>query len=186
LWLVWFKRNQNQIKEVLFEFIYKVTFCDFPLIKQKTLSIKQNIFLKMPCSRHFHSRSHRTCLRSHRVQLAWWHDPMVNIMLIDERERRNTEYHSLYSRSRQEFWESVAWRYILFYMFFKKNLNSTIHLYEFRINRHYRTRFTGQQCSQKWRNLVKDYNVSKKNKLNFIYIRVILQRFWYLEFLPLS
>jgi len=49
----------------------------------------------------------------------------------------------------------------------KKNLNST-HLCEFRINRHFHISVTGQQCDQKWRNLVRDYNVSKKKqyKLN--------------------
>ena len=118
--------------------------------------------------------------RSHRIRPPQWHDPMVD-MLIDERDRRNTEYHRQYSRSKQEFWESVARRYILFYMFFKKNLNSTIHLCEFRINRRFHTRFTGQQCSQKWRNLIRDYNVSKK-KISIIlykikYIWVILQLF---------
>jgi len=58
---------------------------------------------------------------------------------------------------------------IFYFMFsLKKNLNLTIRLCEFRINRRYHTRFTGQQCSQKWRNLLRDYNVSKKNKHNFI------------------
>jgi hypothetical protein len=32
------------------------------------------------------------------------------------------------------------------------------------MNRHFNTtRFTGQQCSQKWRNLLRDYHVSKIN-----------------------
>ena len=61
--------------------------------------------------------------RSHYIAPPQWHDPMVD-MLIDERERRNTEYHRQYSRSQQDFWESVARRYILFYMFFKKSLCS--------------------------------------------------------------
>ena len=34
---------------------------------------------------------------------------------------------------------------------------------DFRINDRYNTRFTGQQCNQKWRNLVRDYNASEKN-----------------------
>lgn len=64
---------------------------------------------------HLSRRSHR----SRRIVPPQWHDPMVD-MLIDERERRNVEYHSIYRRSRQNFWESVARRYILFYVFFKK------------------------------------------------------------------
>ena len=70
----------------------------------------------MPRNRHSQRRSRH---RSHRIQPPRWHDPIVD-MLIDERERRNDEYHNMYSRSRQEFWDSVARRYILLYMFFKK------------------------------------------------------------------
>ena len=44
-----------------------------------------------------------------------WHDPMVD-MLIDERQRRNVQYHNTYSRSREDFWESVAQRFL--YMIF--------------------------------------------------------------------
>jgi len=54
--------------------------------------------------------------RSHRIAPPQWHDPMVD-MLIDERDRRNTEYHNWYSRSRQEFWESVARRYVYFILY---------------------------------------------------------------------
>jgi len=68
-----------------------------------------------PRRHHRHHRHHH----SRRIHPPQWHDPMVD-MLIDERERRNTEYHTQYSRSWQEFWESVARRYILFYMFFEK------------------------------------------------------------------
>ena len=62
---------------------------------------------------------------------------------------------------------------MIFYTFFKKNSNPNNHLYEFRINNQFGTRLTGQQCSQKWRNLVRDYNVSKKNKNKFIRIEYI-------------
>lgn len=50
-----------------------------------------------------------------------WHDPMVD-MLIEERRRRNDNYHATYGRSRTQFWSSVARRfvYIIFYTFFKK------------------------------------------------------------------
>jgi hypothetical protein len=44
-----------------------------------------------------------------------WHDPMVD-MLIDERRRRNAQYHNTYNRSREEFWSSVARRFL--YMIF--------------------------------------------------------------------
>ena len=43
-------------------------------------------------------------------------------------------------RSKVEFWESVARR----------------------IQRRFNTRFTAQQCERKWRNLVRDFNVSKR------------------------
>src|SRR3989337_3427299 len=67
--------------------------------------------------------------------------------LINQRRRRNDEYHDILGRSRARFWESVARR----------------------VNRHFhrgnmRRRYTARQCEQKWRNLVRDYRVS--NKIN--------------------
>jgi hypothetical protein len=59
-------------------------------------------------------------------------------MLISERLRRNNYYHSVEGRSRAEFWESVARR----------------------INRRLNKTYTGWQCEQKFRNLVRDYTVS--------------------------
>ncbi|CAB4465101.1 unnamed protein product [Rhizophagus irregularis] len=56
--------------------------------------------------------------------------------LVDIRRDRNRAYHNINGRSRQDFWDSVANR----------------------INRIFRTRVSGQQCSQKWRNLVRDYH----------------------------
>ena len=44
-----------------------------------------------------------------------WHDPMVD-MLIDEQRRRNVQYYNTYSRSREDFWESVVRRFL--YMIF--------------------------------------------------------------------
>ena len=70
----------------------------------------------MPRNRRSHHCSHH---RSHCIQPPRWHDLIVD-MLINEQERRNDKYHNMYSRSRQEFWDSVARRYILLYMFFKK------------------------------------------------------------------
>ena len=49
--------------------------------------------------------------RSHRIQPVQWHDPHTDF-LVDERRRRNEEYHNTYGRSRQEFWSSVARRFI--------------------------------------------------------------------------
>jgi hypothetical protein len=49
--------------------------------------------------------------RTHRIRAPQWHDPIVD-MLVEERRRRNNEYHNQYGRSRQEFWESVARRFI--------------------------------------------------------------------------
>ncbi len=83
--------------------------------------------------------------RTPRIQSPQWHDPMTD-MLVEERRRRNDEFHNLYGRSRQDFWESVARRFICVIFYFVYSL------------------ITGLQCSQKWRNLLRDYNVSKKNK----------------------
>jgi hypothetical protein len=62
---------------------------------------------------------------------------------------------------------------------------------EFRINDRYNTRFTGQQCNQKWRNLVRDYNASEKIYIyiiykNWTYLSDTPMVFWYLELLLLS
>lgn len=53
--------------------------------------------------------------RTQRFSTPQWHDPMVD-MLIEERRRRNVQYHNTYGRSRQEFWSSVARRFL--YMIF--------------------------------------------------------------------
>lgn len=66
-----------------------------------------------------------------------WHNAETD-MLISERLRRNNYYHSVEGRSRAEFWESVA-----------RRIN-------WRLNKMY----TGRQCEQKFRNLVRDYTVS--------------------------
>jgi hypothetical protein len=91
-------------------------------------------------------------------------------MLIDERRRRNDHYHRAYGRSRHDFWSSVARRFVCM-IFYKKIQIQIIHLCKFRINNRYHTSFSGQQCSQKWRNLVRDYHASKKNKNKFIRIK---------------
>ena len=61
--------------------------------------------------------------RLHHIQPVQWHDPHTDF-LVDERRRRNEEYHNTYGRSRQEFWSSVARRFI--YIIFKNRIfNST-------------------------------------------------------------
>lgn len=59
--------------------------------------------------------------------------------LVEERRRRNEEYHYVYRRSKAEFWESISRR----------------------IRRRYDSRFTARQCEGKFRNLIKEYRVSK-------------------------
>lgn len=60
-------------------------------------------------------------------------------MLVSERIRRNEKYHDMVGRSREEFWAAVARR----------------------IYRRYHKRYTPTQCSNKWKNLVQCYHVSK-------------------------
>jgi hypothetical protein len=77
--------------------------------------------------------------------------------LIRQRRRRNEEFYNIPGRDRGGFWESVSRR----------------------LNRHFRRRrrrytgYTGRQCEQKWRNLVRDYRVSNKinnnnNEISFL------------------
>ena len=83
--------------------------------------------------------------------------------LISQRRRRNDEFHNIPGRSRARFWESVARR----------------------VNRHFylrrrRRRYTGRQCEQKWRNLVRDYRVSNKinnnnNEISFLILVFFLE-----------
>ena len=70
--------------------------------------------------------------------MVLWNNPETDL-LIDERRRRNDYFHSIEGRSRVEFWESVSRK----------------------IYKRYQRRYTARQCEQKWRNLVRDYNVSK-------------------------
>lgn len=66
--------------------------------------------------------------RQQRITHPQWHDPMVD-MLIEERRRRNVQYHNTYNRSREEFWNSVARRFLslcimLFYTFKKNQISN--------------------------------------------------------------
>jgi hypothetical protein len=85
--------------------------------------------------------------------------------LINQRRRRNDEYHDIPGRSRARFWESVA-----------RRVNRHFH------RGHRRRRYTARQCEQKWRNLVRDYRVSNKinNNNNEIYLFL---PYYFLEFL---
>ena len=59
--------------------------------------------------------------------------------LIDERKRRNNDYYRTFSRSKVQFWNEVAVK-------IKENTESD---------------FTGIQCREKFKNLIKDCKVSK-------------------------
>ena len=72
-----------------------------------------------------------------RTQIIW--GDAETDFLVEERRRRNHEYHYVYRRSKAEFWESVSRK----------------------IQRRYGSRFTGRQCEGKFRNLIKEYKVSK-------------------------
>jgi hypothetical protein len=67
-----------------------------------------------------------------------WGDAETDF-LVSERRRRNEEYHRMYRGNKREFWRNVARR----------------------IYRRYNVRYSSRQCEQKWRNLVRDYGVSK-------------------------
>lgn len=67
-----------------------------------------------------------------------WSEPETDL-LVSERARRNEEYYFVYRGNKTGFWESIGRR----------------------IYRRYGRRHTARQCEQKWRNLVRDYGVSK-------------------------
>jgi hypothetical protein len=60
-------------------------------------------------------------------------------MLVIKRIRQNQQYHNIVGRSQVEFWRSVVRR----------------------INYRYCKRYTHTQCSNKWKNLVQYYHISK-------------------------
>jgi Myb/SANT-like DNA-binding domain len=72
-----------------------------------------------------------------RIQIEW--DDAETEFLVEERRRRNYEYHFVHRRNKVEFWESISRR----------------------IQRRYGSRFTARQCEGKFRNLIKEYRVSK-------------------------
>ena len=67
-----------------------------------------------------------------------WNDAEVR-QLIDERRSRNNEYHGLRNgRSKRTFWDNIAQR----------------------INSQHRTRYSGDNCYNKFLNLTRGYGVS--------------------------
>ena len=72
-----------------------------------------------------------------RSQIIW--GEAETDFLVDERKRRNYEYHYVFRRSKAEFWESVSRK----------------------IQRNFSSDFTARQCEGKFRNLIKEYRVSK-------------------------
>jgi hypothetical protein len=67
-----------------------------------------------------------------------WDDNEIDL-LVDERRKRNVEYHVRYRGNKMGFWRRVAQQ----------------------INRRFGTAYSTHQCKLKWKNLVRDYNVSK-------------------------
>ena len=59
--------------------------------------------------------------------------------LVEERRRRNHEYHFVYRGSKSGFWDSVSRR----------------------IHRRFNNRYSARQCETKFRNLIKEYKVGK-------------------------
>jgi len=66
-----------------------------------------------------------------------WTDKQLDL-LIKERENKNAEYHNIPGSDRVEFWKAIAET----------------------INKQFKTGFSGEQCKNRFRTLVRDYNVS--------------------------
>jgi len=60
-------------------------------------------------------------------------------MLVDERRRRNDEYHYAHRGDKAAFWESVSRR----------------------IRQRFCSDYSARQCEYKFRNLIKEYRVNK-------------------------
>ena len=67
-----------------------------------------------------------------------WSNPKTDL-LVSEKRKRNNKYHTRFRANKTEFWQSVGQR----------------------IHRRYNSTYTAYQCEQKWRNLVRNYDVSK-------------------------
>jgi hypothetical protein len=56
-------------------------------------------------------RRSRRSRHSHHTSSVEWHDNYTDF-LVEERRRRNAEYYATYGRSRVEFWNSIARRFV--------------------------------------------------------------------------
>jgi hypothetical protein len=102
-----------------------------------------------------------TSRRSRNNNRALWTDPQIQL-LLQERRRRNFEYHYLYpGRSRVAFWQQIA-----------NTVNAT-----------FNTNYTDVQCVNKFNSLVSEYHVSKiYNDILFIMILLIIFNFISVKF----
>ena len=161
-------------------FIYKRIFYDLLISFFLRFSSHLN-FVNMP-NRYSHRQSHRHSHRqphrhSHRQphrqprrhsRPIQWFDEYTDY-LVEERRRRNDEFHNEYGRDRSRFWRSIARRFICIIFNMLKYVKNRIIIFNptnsfvwIRLNRHFRTlRFTAQRCHQKWRNLLREYHVWK-------------------------
>ena len=93
------KSNQRGIVQILF----KVTFYDF--LSNFYSSQNQIIKIKSKLIMPRHTRSRRSHYNVH------WNLAMMD-ELVDIRQDRNRAYHNINGRSRYDFWDSVANRFI--------------------------------------------------------------------------
>ena len=93
------KSNQRGIVQILF----KVTFYDF--LSNFYSSQNQIIKIKSKLIMPRHTRSRRSHYNVH------WNWAMMD-ELVDIRRDRNRAYHNINGRSRYDFWDSVANRFI--------------------------------------------------------------------------
>ncbi len=80
--------------------------------------------------------------------------------LIDKRKRRNADFHLVFERSKVQFWKEVAKK-------IKKDME---------------TNFTGSQCRDKFKNMIRDCKVSKfllKFILGDMYLIIYKTLYWY-------
>ena len=73
---------------------------------------------------------------SSRSRITWTDQEMD--FLVNERKRRNIQYHNTYRGDKTQFWVNLSQR----------------------LNANFNRNFTGRQCEQKFRNLITDYGVS--------------------------
>lgn len=87
-------------------------------------------------------------------QVIEWSEDEIRA-LIDERKSRNADYHRMFGRSKVPFWDEVAEKV--------KEDTGTV--------------FTGIQCKEKFKNLVRDCKVNKILMLYYLYRRNVTKTF---------